>query len=332
MMLVAGNPVRTMLARRFRWQPVLLVLALLAVRLSAAIQPGDDDSSGAFSSPVQSSLAGGQALSAAQAPLATCVTAIANLSDPAKLSTLRGRAANPRLKKIIYWLAAARDTGADPAEVIDQAQAANQSAGTPRAALVKASLLRNLKICDGLGMLTPENRIRLRHGSPPIVTRGPYTGQTAEVDHIVPLAHAFEIGNELANLEMLPAALNRAKSAKVGERQLAVARQMHDAGLITDATMAKLQARFRPAATTRFEVVEPDPPTVAAAPPVSASLVTAAPPTPTPPAGEAPVWVNTGSHIYHRPHSRWYGGTEAGKYLGERDALAEGDRAARNGQ
>ena len=45
-----------------------------------------------------------------------------------------------------------------------------------------------------------------------MLTRGPYAGHTAEADHIVPLAYASEVGNELANLELLWAALNRAKS------------------------------------------------------------------------------------------------------------------------
>ena len=69
----------------------------------------------------------------------------------------RQQRANPLLNRIVYWLAVERDTGADPAAVIDQAQALNNSAGTPRAPLVKASFLRNLKIFDGLGMLTPIN-------------------------------------------------------------------------------------------------------------------------------------------------------------------------------
>lgn len=87
--------------------------------------------------------------------LSTCITAIAAQSDPAKLSTLGSRQANPRLKRIIYYLAQARAGGADPGEVIDQAQKGNGSFGTPRAPLVKASLLRNLKICDGLACSTP---------------------------------------------------------------------------------------------------------------------------------------------------------------------------------
>ena len=306
----------------------------------------------------------------AKEQLSTCITAIAAQSDPAKLATLGSRAANPRLKRIMYWLAAARDTGANPSDVINQAQKLNGSFGTPRAPLVKASLLRNLKICDGLNMLTPEDRALLRRGGAPVVNRGPYSGQVAEVDHIVPLAQAFEIGNELANLEMLPATLNRAKSDKVGERQLALAKKFQEAGLISDATMANIQAKFRPSSTVKFEhsasdmdAVETPEPTVTplVPPPVQAILtahdsqqqthwwypaslrefvasissyatktenrITALVSS----SGEGEnVWVNTKSHIYHRPLSHWYGRTQNGKYLPEPDALAEGDRAAKN--
>lgn len=188
--------------------------------------------------------------------LSTCVTAIASQSDPAKLATLGSRQANPRLKRILYYLAQARAAGADPGNVLDQAQRVNGSFGTPRAPLVKASLLRNLKICDGLRMLTPENLEKLKRGNAPVVMRGPYTGQIAEVDHIVPLAQAHELGNELANLEMLPAALNRAKSDKVGERQMALARRFRSAGLISAESMARLEARFVPAGTGKFELRE----------------------------------------------------------------------------
>ena len=192
-----------------------------------------------------------------QVPLSTCLTAIAAQSDPAKLATLGTRGANPRLKRIMYYLAQARQGGADPSEVIHDAQRMNRSAGTPRAALVKAGVLRNLKICDGLGLLTPENMAALRRGNMPTVTRGPYIGQGAEVDHIVPLAIAPEIGNELANLEMLPGTLNRAKSTKVGERQLALAKKFRDAGMISEASMARVQVAFRPAGTQQYELTEP---------------------------------------------------------------------------
>ena len=190
-------------------------------------------------------------------PLSTCVTAIAAQSDPAKLGTLGSRATNPRLKRILYYLAVARDGGADPAEVIEQAQHANGSFGTPRAPLVKASLLRNLKICDGLGLLTPENRARLRHGHAPVVTRGPYRGEPVHVDHIVPLAHAWDVDNELANLELLPRTLNCGKGAKVGDRQLDYARKFQAAGLISEADLINLQTRCKQGGTAKYELPEP---------------------------------------------------------------------------
>ena len=190
-------------------------------------------------------------------PLSTCVTAIAAQSDPAKLGTLGSRATNPRLKRILYYLASARDSGADPAEVIEQAQRQNGSLGTPRAPLVKASLLRNLKICDGLGLLTPENRHRLRHGQAPGVTRGPYRGEPVHVDHIVPLAHAWDVDNELANLELLPRTLNCGKGAKVGDRQLDYARKFQAAGLITEANLINLQMRCKLGGTAKYKLPEP---------------------------------------------------------------------------
>jgi hypothetical protein len=44
------------------------------------------------------------------------------------------------------------------------------------------------------------------------------------------------------------------------------------------------------------------------------------------------VWVNTNSGVYHYPGTRWYGNTVAGRYISEEDAIAEGDRPAKNGQ
>jgi hypothetical protein len=48
--------------------------------------------------------------------------------------------------------------------------------------------------------------------------------------------------------------------------------------------------------------------------------------------GHGLVWVNTETHVYHKEGSRFYGTTKKGKYVGEADAIKEGDRAAAKGQ
>lgn len=48
--------------------------------------------------------------------------------------------------------------------------------------------------------------------------------------------------------------------------------------------------------------------------------------------GDALVWVNARSHIYHFQGERYFGSTELGKFMCERDARREGDRPTRNGQ
>ena len=148
------------------------------------------------------------------------VRAIASLIDPAKLVTLSGdRAANPRLLKCVYWLNDARSRGIEPESVIDEAQALNLSASQLRAPLVEAALLRNLDIAGKLGCLTSENLDRMRRGRSPVISRGPYLGELAEVDHIVPLAVEPALDREIANLELLPRSLNRRKGASMGARQ-----------------------------------------------------------------------------------------------------------------
>jgi hypothetical protein len=169
------------------------------------------------------------------------------LSDRTKLTTLSGaRAANPRVHKIVYWLADARDRGLAPEAVIAEAQRLNGDQGA-RGRLVSEAMLRNLKIADGLGLLTPENRDAMRRGHSPIVTRGPYAGEPAEVDHIIPVAVAPELAREIANLEIMPRTLNRRKAAKMGARQRDLAGKLFAAGVLTRAQYDRIaEWRERP--------------------------------------------------------------------------------------
>ena len=144
------------------------------------------------------------------------VQALSALIDPAKLDTLKSdRAANPRLRKACYWLHVARVDGITPSSIID----ATGHARTPRGQLAKEALLRNLTILERLGCLTPDNMAKLRRGRAPTITRGPYTGEQAEVDHIVPVSKTPRFENWIGNLEFMPRTLNRRKSDKMGDRQ-----------------------------------------------------------------------------------------------------------------
>ncbi len=162
------------------------------------------------------------------------VDAVASLTNPEKLATLTTkRAANPRVLKCVYWLHEAKTHGRAPEAIIAKAQAKTDHQAA-HAQLVKASLLRNLDIAEKLGCLTAENLDQMKRGRSPTITRGPYAGKRADVDHIVPVARAPELDKEIANLELLPASLNQSKGAKVGARQLDYLRRFVAAGIISE--------------------------------------------------------------------------------------------------
>ena len=161
--------------------------------------------------------------------------AIANLTDPIKLASLKGdRADNPRLEKCVYWLAFTEEQGEKPEAVIDESAKLNKTAGTPYAGFIRWGLLENLKIAKELGLLTPEGMAELRQGKSATITQGQYAGQEAEADHVIPRAVCPELKNQVMNLELLPASLNRAKSDKVTDRAKVFAKELYDAKLLSE--------------------------------------------------------------------------------------------------
>jgi hypothetical protein len=161
--------------------------------------------------------------------------AIANLTDPIKLASLKGdRAANPRLEKCVYWLAYAEEQGQLPAAVLDESAKLNNTAGTTYGGFVRWGLLENLKIAKELGLLTAEGMAELRRGKSATITKGQYSGQEAEADHVIPRAVCPELQNQIMNLELLPASLNRAKSDKVTERARLFAKKLYNAKLLSE--------------------------------------------------------------------------------------------------
>lgn len=165
----------------------------------------------------------------------TPALAIAAQTDPAKLATLKGeRAANPRMQRCVYWLASAEAAGEKPEAVLDEAAKLNSTAGTPYAGFIRCGMIENLRLAKELGILTPEGMAELRRGKSATITKGEHAGEEAEADRVIPKAVCPELSNQVFNLELLPAKLNRAKSAKIGEKQKVFAKELHDAKLLSD--------------------------------------------------------------------------------------------------
>ena len=150
--------------------------------------------------------------------------AIALLTDPTKLATLKGeREAILRLQKCVYWLAYAEEEGEKPEVVLEESAKLNKTAGTPYAGFVSWGLLENLKIAKELGLLTPEGMAELKQGNSATITKGEYAGQKAEADGVIPVALCPELQNQVMNLELIPASL---KSDKVTERAKLFAKEL----------------------------------------------------------------------------------------------------------
>ncbi|MDB4356273.1 hypothetical protein N9Z55_10285, partial [Akkermansiaceae bacterium] len=157
------------------------------------------------------------------------------LIDPAKLDTLKGkRAATPRLRKACYWLQMAHTAGFDIGEIIDQAHAQTGPHEPKRAKAQRESLIRNRLILERLGCVDEAGMIKLRKGNAPTITKGPYAGEIVTGDHIIPRSVCPELDNALYNLEMMPLTLNQKKSAKIGQRQIDLARRWNQDGLLSD--------------------------------------------------------------------------------------------------
>jgi len=101
-------------------------------------------------------------------------TALAALCDPAKIATLQSdRAANPRIRKIAYWLEVTRLNGNSPDAEMAATMEAVGWGGTLKGQLTAAAMARNRTIAERLGCLDAEGMELLRRGLAPTIKRGP---------------------------------------------------------------------------------------------------------------------------------------------------------------
>jgi hypothetical protein len=173
--------------------------------------------------------------------------ALVSLCDPAKIATLTSdRAANPRVRKIVYWLEVARRQGRDPKAEMDAVMNQLRWGGSLKGELTASAMARNRTIAERLGCLDDEGMEKLRRGSSPTVKFGPYSGEKLTVDHIIPRAVSPSLDLVLANLELMPHSLNLRKGAKIGQRQVDLANKLLQAGLLSTDEHSRVLARRTP--------------------------------------------------------------------------------------
>jgi hypothetical protein len=170
--------------------------------------------------------------------------ALVSLCDPAKIATITAeRGANPRVRKICYWLEMARRDGRDPSNEMRQVMVAVGWGGSAKGDLTSAAMVRNRMIAERLGCLDDAGMGDLRRGKAAIIRSGPYAGDKLSVDHILPRAVCLELDTTLANLELMPMRMNSSKSDSIGERQVDTARKFHAAGLLSQSGLDAVLAR-----------------------------------------------------------------------------------------
>ena len=183
-------------------------------------------------------------LSCGLASADTIRDALVNLCDPAKIATITAeRGANPRVRKICYWLEMARKAGREPSVEMREVMSAVGWGGTAKGELTADAMTRNRVIAERLGCLDEIGMTTLRSGKAAIIRNGPYAGDKLSVDHIIPRAVCAELDTTLANLELMPMRMNSSKSDSIGERQVDMAKKFHAAGLLSKAGLDAVLAR-----------------------------------------------------------------------------------------
>jgi hypothetical protein len=194
----------------------------------------------------------------------TPAKAIASLTDPKKLATLKSeRASNPRFQKCLYWLAVGgrvmnrnpmNDDWQGMNEIIVESSRLNKTFGTPYASRIKYSLLVGYIRAKEYGLFTSAGLEELKQGKSATITKGRYAGQEATADHAIPRSVCPELDNQIFNLRLLPSKFNSSKGDKVGEEQVKYAEELNKGGLLSAEGLEAVKSAYKK------EVVLPSPP------------------------------------------------------------------------
>jgi hypothetical protein len=164
----------------------------------------------------------------------TPAKAIASLTDPKKLVTLKGwRATNARFQKCLYWLHKGVEEGMAIDGILGEADERNKTAGTKYAVWLSVILSSAYEKADEFGLFTGAGLSELRQGKSATITKGKFAGEEATADHYIPRAVCPELENQIINLRLCPASVNSKKGDKVEKYNLEYAQHLHRDGLLS---------------------------------------------------------------------------------------------------
>ena len=124
---------------------------------------------------------------------------------------------------------------------MERAQAVAGKVDTPRAKADRLAIVSNRARLDAFGCFTPEGMAELRKGGSPTITKGPDAGRGVALDHVLPVKVAPELAAKLFNLQAISDRENLAKAAKIGRREIGLARDWHGAGLLSADGLAAVE-------------------------------------------------------------------------------------------
>ena len=152
------------------------------------------------------------------------------------------RGANPRVHKLLYHLYVVEKNGGNVERALERALLPGiKGEFYYSQSLVKQRTMLNYRAAKDLGLFDNGSNLEaMRRGIAPIIQRGPHAGDIVHVDHIIPLKHAPELGNNLANLRYLPESENLSRSASLDKDALTLSEQMRKAGWHPSSQIAEL--------------------------------------------------------------------------------------------
>jgi hypothetical protein len=183
----------------------------------------------------------------AEVALRAAEETIRHQSDPIKLATVGLREANPRLNRILAAMNSVEQAGEDLIESLRKwlSDEIHPDFYYSRRMTIDR-LTANYADAKSWGLFDDQANLQsLARGRSATITKGPYVGQKTHVDHIIPVSLAPELNANLANLRVLPAAINIERSNILDQDALTAMENFREIGW-------KYSAEVAPAQSARF--------------------------------------------------------------------------------